>query len=106
MCDPCDLKEMIQKLRYRKDDAEGGEDHSDCCDQCSCKAFLFVSDVGRTVDSDRSRSGLCDDGDVHHLIVGNPFLLLYAGAFDQCDHGVSAAEGKQANLRKGQKEIK
>ena len=105
MCDPGNLKEMVQKLRYYKDDAEGGKNHSDRCDQRPGKAFLFVPDIGRAVDSDRSRRGLCNNGDVHHLIVGDPLLLFHAGVFDQRDHGVTAAEGKQAYLRKGKKEI-
>ena len=40
----------------------------------------------------------------HVIEIAVPDELMRAE--DQCDHGVSAAEGKQANLRKGQKEIK
>ena len=96
---------MIQKLRYRKDNAEGGKDHSDRCGQCSCEALLFVPNIGRAVDSDRSRRRLRNYGDIHHLIVGDPLLLLYTGVFDQRNHGITAAECEQADLRKGQKEI-
>ena len=99
-------KKRIYQPRYREDDAEGWEDHSDRGDQRADKALPFVPNIGRAVDGDRSRRGLCDNGDVHHFIMSDPLLLLYAGVFDQCEHGISAAEGEQANLRKGQKEIK
>ena len=104
MRDPGDRKKLIQKLRYRKDDAEGGKDHADRCNQRSGEALLFVPDIGRAVDSDRSGRGLRNNGDVHHFIMGDPLLLLYTGILNQCDHGISAAEGEQANLRKGQEE--
>ena len=98
-------KKRIYQPRYREDDAEGWEDHSDRGDQRADKALPFVANIGRAVDGDRSRRGLCDNGDVHHLIVGDPPLLLHTGIFVQRNHGVSAAEGKQSYFRKCQKEI-
>ena len=47
-----------------------------------------------------------DHGNIHHLVVGDPAVPVYAFVFDQGDHGVSPAEGEQADLREGQEQSK
>ena len=83
-----------------------GSTMPDCRCDSSGQTFLFITDKGGTIDSDRTRCGFCDHRDVHHLIVSDPLLLFHTGILYQGDHGISSAKSKKPDFGERQKKIK
>jgi len=63
--------------------------------------LLEVANIGGAVDGDGTGGRFGNDDQFHHLLPGYPFFLLHTGIFNDGDHGISAAEGKQTDLKKG-----
>ena len=63
-------------------------------------AALPVSGKGCAVNGNGAGGGFCNDSNIHHFIMGDPFFLFYTVMFNHRKHGITATEAKEPDLEK------
>ena len=81
-----------------QDDAERGQDGSQCGDNAATQPTQPVADDRGDVDGEDAGHGLCHGQEVEELVGWQPAVLVDNLTLDDADHGPSATEGEQANL--------
>ena len=89
-----------------RDDDERRENHACGRGDRAGNAAQAIADERRGIDRDDTRRALADGVVVHQLVLSRPAALFYDLALQDRQHGVAAAEGAHAYLRKGQEQIK
>ena len=81
-----------------QDDAERGQDGSQCGDNAATQPTQPVADDRGDVDGEDAGHGLCHGQEVEELVGWQPAVLVDNLTLDDADHGPSATEGEQAYL--------
>ena len=100
------MGELLNERSDDRDDDERGENHACGRGDRAGNAAQAVADERRGIDRDDARRALADGVIVHQLVLSRPTALFYDLALQDRQHGVAAAEGAHAYLRKGQEQIK
>ena len=103
--DPFDLEKTVNEKRYEQNDEKSRKNNAERRGDSTSKTFLPESDICGTVDRDGAGGRFGDHRNVHHFFVGDPLFLYDAFILDERDHCISAAEGKETDSRKSQKQV-
>ena len=90
---------MLEKESDRKYNDERGHYATQSGGYATRKFLQLVADKDGYVDGEDSRHRLRNRHQVQELLLAYPFVAVYHLFFDERNHGVSAADGKEAYLK-------
>lgn len=93
--------ELTEEEGYSQDDEERRQNAPQGGCQCSPGASYLVANEDGNVHGEDARAGLCHSHQVQQVLTADPLLLVHHLGLNQRNHGISAADGEEANVEEG-----